>query len=63
VEYSAQRNTTAFFKIFVEPPAANPGYDPGKRRVFLKLWQDRPAGVQGSFDAVVGAESVAVRKN
>jgi hypothetical protein len=63
VEYNAARNAPAFFKIFVQPPAVDPGFDPGKRRVFLKLWQDRPAGVQGSFDAVVGAESVAVRKN
>jgi hypothetical protein len=62
VEYSAQRNATAFFKIFVKPPAVDPGFDPGKRRVFLKLWQPRPV-TQGTFDAVVGAESVAVRKN
>jgi hypothetical protein len=46
----------------VKPPAVDPGFDPGKRRVFLKLWQPRPV-TQGTFDAVVGAESVAVRKN
>jgi hypothetical protein len=60
VDYSAEKNTEAFFRILVEPPDVDPGFDPGKRRVFLKLWHPRPAGL-GTFDAVVGAESVAVQ--
>ena len=61
VTYTATKNATKFFKVFVKPPTTNPGFDPTKRRVFFKLWQDQPTS--GSFDAVVGAESVAVRKN
>jgi len=62
IKYSAAKNVTSFFKIFVQAPSINPGYAPGLRRVFLKMWQDRPVQL-GTFDAVVAAESVAVRKN
>ena len=61
IEYSAPKDVKKFFKIVVKPPTTNPGYDPTKRRVFFKLWQDQPT--TGSFDAVVAAESVAVKKN
>jgi hypothetical protein len=61
IEYNAAKDTPAFFKIFVTAPPTNPGYSPGFRRVFLKVWQDSPHP-QG-FDAVVAAESVAVKKN
>ena len=61
VNYTHAKNATAFFKVFVTRPAVNPGFDPEKRRVFFKLWQDQPT--TGSFDAVVAAESVAVRRN
>jgi hypothetical protein len=59
VEYTAATNETAFFKVTVSSPSENPGFDPGRRRVVLKFWQIVPEG--GVFDAVVGAESVAVK--
>jgi hypothetical protein len=62
IEFNAAQNTTAFFRIFVKAPSVNPGYAPGLRRVFLKVWQDRPVQL-GTYDAPVAAESIAVRKN
>jgi hypothetical protein len=62
IQYNAARNVKAFFRIFVRAPAVNPGFDAGKRRVFLKVWQEAPVD-EATFDAVVAAESVAVRKN
>lgn len=62
IEFNAAQNATTFFKIFVKAPSVNPGYAPGLRRVFLKIWQDSPVPL-GTFDAPVAAESVAVRKN
>jgi len=61
IEYNAAKDTPAFFKIFVTAPPTDPGYSPGLRRVFLKIWQDSPHPL--GFDAVVAAESVAVKKN
>jgi hypothetical protein len=61
VEYSAPKDVPKFFKVTVKPPATNPGFDPTKRRVFFKLRQDAP--IDTALDAVVAAESVAVRKN
>jgi hypothetical protein len=61
VSYTADKNSKSFFKVFVRAPATNPGFDPSRRRVFFKLWQINAP--EGSFDAVVGAESVAVKRN
>jgi hypothetical protein len=60
LEYTAAKNENATFRIRVSAPATNPGFDPTKRRVVAKFWQLKPEG--GIFDAVVGAESVAVRR-
>jgi hypothetical protein len=60
IEYIATNDVAKYFKITVKPPATNPGFDPTKRRVFFKVWQDAPPS--GTFDAVVAAESVAVKK-
>jgi len=60
--YTAAQNVPSFFKITVRAPSVNPEYAPWLRRVFLKVWQDRPVQL-GTYDAPVAAESVAVRKN
>jgi hypothetical protein len=61
IQYNAAKNKTTFFRIFVRAPAVDPGFSPGERRVFIKLWQNRPVQI-GTFDAPVAAGSVAVRK-
>jgi hypothetical protein len=61
VDYNAEKDKKTFFTVFVLPPAVDPGFDPGRRRVFLKFWHPRPT-TQSGFDTVVGAESIAVQR-
>jgi hypothetical protein len=61
VVYTADKNAKSFFKVFVRAPTTDPGFDPTKRRVFFKLRQINEP--EGSFEAVVGTESVAVKRN
>jgi hypothetical protein len=60
VEYTAAEDEESFFKVRIGAPQTDPGFDPGARRVVIKFWQMPPEG--GVLDAVVGAESVAVRR-
>lgn len=57
--YSAGKGATNFFRVRVTAPTVNPGFDPGKRRVFLNFEQD---ALDSVGKVVVGAPSVAVRR-
>lgn len=61
IQFSAAEGVTNRFKVVVRPPAVNPGYDPGKRRVFLVFDQVQPVG--NIFSVPVASQSIAVRKN
>lgn len=63
VTFSAPVGTPRFFKVFVKAPAVNPGADQSKRRMFLNFTQRQPPPYQDAEAVLVGAQSVAVRKN
>jgi hypothetical protein len=58
--FVAKRRVVNWFKIFVRAPSKDPGFDPGKRRMFLNV--DEAAPFAGTFDARLAAPSVAVKK-
>lgn len=60
VAFDAEPGKLKWFKVFVTAPDSDPGFDPGKRRVFLRFEQDIGFGFSGS--QIVGAASVAVKK-
>lgn len=59
--FPASKKVVNWFKIFVRPPAIDPGFDPGKRRVFLNV--DEQAPIERTFDVRLAAPSLAVKKN
>lgn len=59
--YNAPQNVTNYFNVFVRAPSANPGYDPGQRRVVLNVKQDAPANVTTDY-VLVGTRGIAVKK-
>ncbi len=58
--FDAEPEKLKWFKVFVTAPDSDPGFDPGKRRVFLRFEQDIGFGFSGS--QIVGAASVAVKR-
>ena len=60
VTYSAATGSTATFKVLVKAPAVNPGFNPGKRRVFLIFSQVQPVGF--TYSVPIVSRSVAVKK-
>lgn len=61
VTYSAATNVRKYFNVYVRAPAVNPGYDPGKRRLFLNIEQETPDNVADDY-VLVGTKSIAVKK-
>lgn len=59
--YNAPQKVTKYFNVFVRAPTVNPGYDPTKRRVFLRIKQDAPANVSSDY-VLVGTRGIAVKK-
>jgi len=59
--YTAPTNVKKYFNVFVQAPTVNPGYDPSKRRVFLRIKQDAPDNVTDDY-VLVGVRSIAVKK-
>lgn len=58
-EYETVKNEKQYFKVFVESPVTDPGYDPTKRRVFVKFMHKRPPGHAAPSETPVAAESIA----
>ena len=59
--YNAPANVRKYFNVFVRAPAVNPGYDPTKRRVFLRFKQEAPDNVSADH-VLVGVGGIAVKK-
>jgi hypothetical protein len=59
--YAAPTNVRKYFNVFVRAPTVNPGYNPGKRRVFLNVEQGTPDNVTSDY-VLVGTRSIAVKK-
>lgn len=63
VSFDAEPNVPHTFAVFVQPAGANPGFDPGQRRIFVKFEQQSPPNFLGSnpIPLLVGSTSVAPR--
>ena len=59
--FTAEQNVRHIYKIYVQAPPVDPGYDPGLRRILFKINQVQPVGFV--FSVPVAAHSVAVRRN
>ena len=64
VTYDAASGATNFFKVFVQAPANDPGFDPEARRIFLNVWQNKPdSRLPGTGSVEVATDSIAPRKD
>jgi len=60
ISFSAVKNQVKYFKVVVRPPSGKPVFDPAQRRIFLLFEQNQSSG--STIQAIVGSESVAVKK-
>jgi hypothetical protein len=61
VQFTAAPNAPHTFAVFVQRPAVDPGFDPGRRRMFIKFEQLSPPNFFGSnpIPILVGSTSIA----
>jgi hypothetical protein len=63
VQFTAAPNAPHTFAVVVQRPAVDPGFDPGRRRMFIKFEQLSPPNFFGSnpIPILVGSTSIAPR--